>query len=86
MKSEDILVLAVRLLGLVFLYHALEPGNVSAILEAFPHRLGDHVSTTMDQGKLLRVMANIGWSLLMAYWLIRGAPLVVRVGYPSLTG
>ncbi len=26
-----------------------------------------------------------GWPLLVAYWLLRGAPLILRIAYPETT-
>ena len=73
MKPKDIFSLAIRLLGLVFLYHGLQaiPAVVVAIITAESLR-GIFFSVLMA-----------GWQLGLALWLIRGAPLVLRQAYPD---
>ncbi len=71
MKPKDIFSLAVRVLGLVFLYHGLLalPGLVSGLW-------GNFATTVMS-------ILVAGWPLLVAYWLLRGAPLIMRLAYPD---
>ena len=76
MKPRDILNLAVRLLGLVFLYQglqALPPATIqfcSAI-------------SNINSGAILGCFVMAGWPLLVSYWLLRGAPLILRIAYPD---
>jgi hypothetical protein len=79
MKPRDILKLAVRLLGLVFLYQGLQavPTAVVQFCAAIP---------SMNSGMILTSLAITGWPLLVAYWLLRGAPLIMRIAYPDGAG
>ena len=88
MKSKDILQLAVRLLGLVFLYHGLQglPVAVGQIVSSLPHRphnAGHPFTTPMNLGGFLMGVFMVGWPLLVSYWLLRGAPLIMRIAYPD---
>src|SRR3974390_827261 len=76
MKPPDIFKLAVRLLGLVFLYQGLQalPTAVIQFCGAIP---------TMNSLAIIMTLATAGWPLLVAYWLLRGAPLVMRTAYPE---
>ncbi len=71
MKPKDILNLAIRILGLAFLYRGL-----SAIPIA-PAALFGSVGTA------IMAVLTVGWPLLVAYWLLRGAPLLMRIAYPD---
>lgn len=85
MNPKEILRLAVRLLGLVFLYHGLVilPAALDQAIGAFPHQVGLHSRTTMDFGAVFGAFLLIGWPLGVAYWLLRGAPLVMCIAYPE---
>ena len=85
MKTKDIFTLAVRLLGLVFLYHALQtvPAAGALFIAAFPHDLGPHVDEPMNFGRLFSALFMVGWPLFLAQWLVRGAPLIMRIAYPD---
>jgi hypothetical protein len=74
MKPRDIFLLAIRLLGLLFLYHGLAtvPSVVQIILA--------NASTV---GSLINAILLIAWDLLVAWWLIGGAPLLMRHAYPG---
>jgi len=72
MKSKDIFGLAVRLLGLVFLYHGF-----SALPTTLP------VVFSGSFGNTIIGILIVGWPLVVAYWLIRGAPLLMRIAYPD---
>ncbi|MBP7825295.1 MAG: hypothetical protein KA236_01895 [Verrucomicrobia bacterium] len=74
MKSKDMLQLAVRLLGLVFLYRGLTP-----LPTLIPMVFSGSVTN------LLISVLMVGWPLLVAYWLLRGAPLILRIAYPETT-
>lgn len=76
MKPRDILQLAIRLLGLVFLYQGLQtlPVAVGEICTAVAR---------MEVGMMLVGLLMIGWPLAVAYWLLRGAPLIMRIAYPE---
>jgi hypothetical protein len=73
MKPKDILLLAIRLLGLVFLFYGLMI-------------LSDLVPV-LFAGNILRGVLPIlwmaGWRLYVARWLLGGAPLLLRIAYPS---
>lgn len=78
MKPQDILKLAVRLLGLVFLYHGLQvlPMAVIQFCTAVP---------SGSVGSMFTSLVMAGWPLAVAYWLLRGAPLIMRIAYPDST-
>ncbi len=76
MKPRDLFLLAVRLLGLVFLYHGLT-ALPTTIFGAFASLVGRSFLGFLG----MSFMAF--WPLLFAWWLIRGAPLVMRLAYPE---
>ena len=74
MKAKDIFGLAVRLIGLVFLYQGISmvPTAFSSIFPLFPH---------IYWRNIIPSVIMVGWPLLAAYWLIRGAPPINRLAY-----
>jgi hypothetical protein len=76
MRPREILKLAVRLLGLVFLYQGLQalPPGLFQLWRAIP---------IMNSEMIFSSLATAGWPLLVAYWLLRGAPLIMRTAYPD---
>jgi len=76
MKAKDIFGLVVRLVGLMFLYQALSavPVGVAAFCPRFPHFVWSN---------LIPALILVGWPLLAAYWLLRGAPPLMRWAYPD---
>jgi len=85
MKPKDILQLAVRLLGLVFLYHGLRalPLAVGQIIGSFPRDLSLGIPSGFSFRGFLVGVIMAGWPLLVSYWLLRGAPLIMRIAYPD---
>jgi uncharacterized membrane protein len=75
MKTKDIFKLAVRLLGLVFLYHGL-----SALPAVIP------LVRASGIGQFILGLVMVAWPLLVAYWLLRGAPLLMNIAYPDASG
>jgi hypothetical protein len=76
MKPKDIFNLILRLIGLAFLYRALDtiPSAVLNFCPAFPH---------FYFRNLFPSLLVVGWPLLIAWWLIRGAPWLMRLAYPE---
>jgi len=76
MKAKDIFGLIVRLLGLIFVYESAEklPLAFSAIFPGFK---------TVSGIGFLSALFMVGWPLVVAYWLFRGAPPVTRLAYPE---
>lgn len=76
MKPKDIFGLIVRLLGLIFVYEAAEkvPLAISAIFPGFK---------TISWIGFLSALFMVGWPLVVAYWLFRGAPPISRIAYPE---
>lgn len=76
MKPRDIFGLIVRLVGLVFLYEAVEklPLAISAIFPGF---------RTISGLGFLSAVFMVGWPLAVAYWMLRGAPPISRLAYPD---
>jgi hypothetical protein len=93
MKSKDIFQLAVRLLGLVFLYHGLQalPAAFAQIIGSFPYSYGhsDSMGVELTQpgsfGGFVMGVVMVGWPLVVSYWLLRGAPFIMRIAYPDTT-
>ncbi len=77
MKPPEIFKIALRLLGLVFLYHGLLPlpMTVVQIISAFANR---------NVPQALFTLIMLAWPLFLAWWLLRGAPLLVRLAYPEI--
>ena len=73
MKPPEIFQLAVRLLGLVFLYQSL-PGLPVAMLGI----CSAVVTFEYDRAWLVTI-----WQLVVAGWLFHGAPPITRVAYPD---
>lgn len=76
MKPQDVLKLAVRILGLVFLYHGLET-LPPAVIQFFA------AVSSNSFGTILAGLLMVGWPLAVACWLLRGAPLIMRIAYPE---
>jgi hypothetical protein len=79
MKPREIFKLIVRLVGLMFLYKGLSdvPLAISALCPRFPH---------IAWGNFIPALIMIGWPVLVAYWLIIGAPPLTRWAYPDDKG
>jgi hypothetical protein len=75
MKPKDLFNLAIRVLGLVFLYHGLS---------ALPALIPLILSAVVLPFAVAALMA--AWQFLLAYWLLRGAPLLMRIAYPETPG
>lgn len=71
MKPKEIFSVAIRLLGLCFLYHGLL---------AAPRLLTAFVGGPLA---LFATVFDISWPLLVAYWLLGGAPLLMQIAYPG---
>lgn len=78
MKPKDIFKLAVRILGLVFIYHGLTALPLTAPA-AFTAMMGGQVVS------FILTLLILVWPLAVAYWLLRGAPLIMRIAYPDAT-
>jgi hypothetical protein len=72
MTPKSVFGLAVRVLGLVFLYRGLS---------ALPEILS--IFSTGSFRSSLGIIIMIAWPLVLAFWLIRGAPLLIRIAYPN---
>jgi hypothetical protein len=79
MQPKEIFRLALRILGLFFLYGGLYalPRTIRLILEAFPQIFNPHLPPAAVGSLLWNVLMDIvmlAWVLWVAHWLIRGAP------------
>jgi hypothetical protein len=72
MKSKDIFLLAVRLLGLIFLYHGLM--SLPTVMQLF--------FTKVPANYVIGVLLA-AWPLAIAWWLIGGARLLMDRAYPE---
>jgi hypothetical protein len=73
MNPKEMFKLAVRILGLVFLYHGLS--DLPTVFLSFT------VSVTIRNFVMGIVM--IAWQLAIAWWLIGGASCLVHRAYPE---
>lgn len=74
MKSKDLFNLAIRILGLVFLYQGLS--SLPTVIIA---------TLSNGSGNFLMFMLMVVWQMLLAYWLLRGAPFIMNIAYPEST-
>ena len=74
MKAKDLFGLAVRLIGLVFLYQALASIPM-ALTSVFPN------FTYFYPRNILPSLITVGWPLALAFGLIRGAGFIIRFAY-----
>ena len=75
MKHKLCFELAVRVLGLAFVYHGLV---------SLPDRVGvifTMAANLSPPGFAISVFLA-AWPLMVAYWLLAGAPFLVRIAYP----
>lgn len=79
MKSKEIFSVAVRIIGLIFLYQGLSsvPTAVGMVCPAFPHFVFRNC---------LPALFVVGWPLVLAWWMVRGAPWLMRVAYGEEPG
>jgi hypothetical protein len=76
MKPKDIFAIAVRMIGLIFLYQGLSavPSALANICPIFPHIFWRNVWPAS---------VLVGWPLLLAWWLVRGAPWLMKLAFPE---
>ena len=75
-NPKDLFQLAVRILGLVFLYRGLS--SLPMILTP--------ISIALAGGQFVSFWITIFdavWPLAVALWLLRGAPFIMRLAYPD---
>jgi hypothetical protein len=77
MKPPEIFKIALRILGLVFLYHGLLQLPMTVV-----QLIGAISGKAIPQALFTSIM--LAWPLLVAWWLLRGAPLLVRLAYPEV--
>jgi len=72
MNPQNVIPIGIRILGLVFLYHALMavPRFVLALVKSF---------SDLKLEALLSSTLLFVWPLLLAYWMLRGAPQLQRI-------
>jgi hypothetical protein len=87
MKPKDWFKLALQLLGLIFLYLGLSrfPGALGQFIGSFPQTLGMGIRQRMNFGMFFDSILIVGWPLLVSFWLLKGAPLLMRIAYPEET-
>jgi hypothetical protein len=76
MKPHLLFGLALRILGLVFLYHGLNglPSLLPVLFGAF---------MSMNPAGLAVSLFSVVWPFAVAWWLLGGAPWVARRAYPD---
>jgi hypothetical protein len=75
MKAKDIFGLAVRIIGLVFLYQGLE-----AVLMAIANFWQ---MPRFNFGVVVMNLLAVAWRLAVAWWLVGGAGWLMRLAYPD---
>jgi len=76
MKSKDIFGLAVRIAGLIFLYQGL-----ASVPNAIASLCPSVAVPRFYFRNLFPSLLIVGWPLLIGYWLVRGAPWLMRLAY-----
>jgi len=73
MKPKDIFCLVIRLLGLIFLYQGLSsvPVLISTIW----------AGAALVPRNLFLSLVMVTWPMVVAFWMVRGAPWLVRLAY-----
>lgn len=76
MKPKSLFELAVKILGLVFVYHGLNsaPNSLGLVWDALK---------SFYPLPFLVTSLFVAWPFLVAYWLLRGAPLLVNLAFPT---
>ncbi len=74
MKPKDVFSLMIRFFGLIFLYQGLLPVP-SAVASFF------QMPASLWFRNLLALLLGMAWTLAIGVWLVRGAPLLVRLAY-----
>ncbi|HEX7654553.1 MAG TPA: hypothetical protein VF607_13680 [Verrucomicrobiae bacterium] len=69
MKAKDFFGLAIRLLGLWAGYQAFV--QLSSLIPALNTGVGFFI-----------LILHLGWQLILAYWLLSGAPQIMNRAYP----
>jgi hypothetical protein len=78
MKSKEIFNAVVRIIGLAFAYHGLAeiPAAILRFCPAFPMPF-----KYMNFRSIIPSLFAVGIPLVIAYWMIRGAPWLMRLAY-----
>jgi hypothetical protein len=80
MTSKDIFGVVIRIIGLGFLYQALAfvPVAIERFCPIFPIPW-----SYLNFRSLIPSLFQIGWRLALAWWMVRGAPWLMRLAYPQ---
>jgi len=80
MTTKDIFSVVIRIVGLGFLYQGLAfvPVAITRFCPIFPIPF-----RYLDFRSLLPSLFQIGWPLTVAWWMLRGAPWLMRLAYPQ---
>jgi hypothetical protein len=76
MKAKDIFGLAVRIAGLILLYQGL-----TAVPTAIASLCPSVAVPRFYFRNLFPALLMVGWPLAIGYWLVRGAPWLMRLAY-----
>lgn len=74
MSAKDVFSVAIRIVGLLFLYQGLSaiPAALMNFCPIFPH---------FNFRSLIPSLFLIGWPLVVAWYLIKGAPRLMKLAY-----
>lgn len=74
MKAKEIFGLAVRIIGLLFLYQGLTavPNAITSVCPGLTHFYWRNI---------FPMALIVGWPLFIGYWLVRGAPRLMNLAY-----
>ena len=83
MNPREWFQLAVRILGLVFLYFALQALSVLITTLLFMHPIDPALKGLMPMTftRFCALLFAVVWPALIAWWLIRGAPLLMKIAF-----
>lgn len=82
MNARDLFQLSVRIVGLVFLYVGLRAIPPALTLLLHGSSLSElHTSEPSAFSRIISALVMVGWPMLLAWWLIGGAPLLMRIAY-----
>lgn len=78
MKSKDVFNVAVRIIGLAFLYQGLAavPMAIMNFCPVYPPTW-----RMLNFHSIIPSIIMVGWPLVVAFWMIRGAPWLMRLAY-----
>src|SRR3974390_930770 len=79
MKPKDVFSVAVRIIGLAFMYQGLVA--VPVVLDRFCPIFPPPPLRYLNFRSVIPGLFSIAWPLAIAWWMVRGAPWLMRLAY-----